>query len=336
MNAPSDTTLVITAEHHQTALSWLSVLHNQPSAAEQSRFSRWLQADPAHAEAYAQAQVMWEMTEEPAAKLADEGAVALEALLKAMDDPRPAGRNRHALTRWSAGLAMAACLVLMVSVGLGFQPQRWIEDFGADYVSAPGHVRSVTLIDGSQVTLDADSAIAVHFAQGERHVELRRGAAFFQVTHTGEPFVVDGGKGETRVLGTQFEVRLQPNGAQVTVLSGRVGVKADVDEPQQVLTAGQRVSYDQAHTSAPALVDSENQLAWRQGWLNYYRTPLAQVIDDLSRYYPGRIVVLNDRLAAKTVSGSFPSKDPQAVLAALQSVIGFEQYQALGRVIVIR
>jgi len=335
MKAPSDTTLVITPEHHETALSWLSVLHDQPTVAEQTRFSRWLQADPAHAEAYAQAQVMWEMTEEPAAKLAGEDAVALAALLKEMDAPRTAVR-RHTLMRWSLGLAMAACLVLMIGVGLGFQPQRWIDDLGADYVAAPGQVRSVMLADGSQVTLDADSAIAVHFIQGERHVELRRGGAFFQVTHTGEPFVVEGGKGETRVLGTQFEVRLQPNGAQVTVVSGRVGVKADVGEPQQILTAGQRVSYDLTHTSDPSIVDSEKQLAWRQGWLNYYRTPLAQVIDDLSRYYPGRIVVLNDRLAAKTVSGSFPSKDPLAVLAALKSVVGFEQYEALGRVIVIR
>jgi transmembrane sensor len=336
MKAPSDTTLVVTPEHHETALSWLSVLHDQPTVADQMRFSRWLKADPAHAQAYAQAQVMWEMTEEPAAKLAGEDAVALEALLKAMDAPRPAGRSRQPLMRWSAGLAIAACLVLMVSVGLGVQPQRWIDDFGADYVSAPGQVRSVMLADGSQVTLDADSAVAVHFTPGERHVELRRGAAFFQVTHTGEPFVVEGGKGETRVLGTQFEVRLQPGGAQVTVLSGRVGVKANVDKPQQILTAGQRVSYDRTHTRDPSVVDSESQLAWRQGWLNYYRTPLAQVIDDLSRYYPGRIVVLNERLAAKTVSGSFPSKDPLAVLAALKSVVGFEQYEALGRVIVIR
>jgi len=336
MKAPSDTNFVVTPEHHQTALIWLSVLHDQPTVAEQMRFSRWLKADPAHVQAYAQAQVMWEMTEEPAAKLAGEDAVALDALLKAMDTPRPAGRSRQPLMRWSAGLAIAACLVLMVSVGLGVQPQRWIDDFGADYVSAPGQIRSVMLADGSQVILDADSAVAVHFTPGARHVELRRGAAFFQVTHTGEPFVVDGAEGETRVLGTQFEVRLQPGGAQVTVLSGRVGVKANADEPQRILTAGQRVSYDLTHTRDPSVVDSENQLAWRQGWLNYYRTPLAQVIDDLSRYYPGRIVVLNDRLAAKTVSGSFPSKDPLAVLAALKSVVGFEQYEALGRVIVIR
>ncbi|MFJ3466981.1 FecR family protein [Pseudomonas sp. NPDC090201] len=331
MKAPLESTAMITPEQQDAALNWLSLLHNQPTAADQARFSRWLQADPAHAQAYAQAQVVWEMSEEPAATLAREDDAALQALLAAMDAP-----PRRSRSYWGASLAMAACLLLMVSMGLGWQPQRWADDLGADYVSAPGQVRTVTLADQSQVTLDADSAIAVHFAGGERHVQLRRGAAFFQVTHTGEPFVVDGGQGETRVLGTQFEVRLEPSGAQVTVLSGRVGVKAASDLPQQILTAGQRVAYDQTHTTDPQAVDSENQLAWRQGWLNYYRTPLADVLNDLSRYYPGRIIVLNDRLAAKKVSGSFPSNDPVAVLTALKSVVGFEQYEALGRVIVIR
>ena len=331
MKAPLESTAMITPEQQDAALSWLSLLHSQPTAADQARFSRWLQADPAHAQAYAQAQVIWEMSEEPAATLAREDDAALQALLAAMDAP-----PRRSRLYWGASLAMAACLLLMVSMGLGWQPQRWADDLGADYVSAPGQVRTVTLADQSQVTLDADSAIAVHFAGGERHVQLRRGAAFFQVTHTGEPFVVDGGRGETRVLGTQFEVRLEPSGAQVTVLSGRVGVKAASDLPQQILTAGQRVAYDQTHTTDPQPVDSENQLAWRQGWLNYYRTPLADVLNDLSRYYPGRIIVLNDQLAAKKVSGSFPSNDPVAVLTALKSVVGFEQYEALGRVIVIR
>jgi transmembrane sensor len=330
MNASSEV-IHVSAAQHQAALSWLSCLHDQPDAADHAGFSRWLHANPAHAEAYAQAQVLWELSEEPAARLAHEEDAALQALLAAMDAPK-----RRALPRWSAGLAIAACLVLMISVGIGWQPQRWIDDFGADYVSAPGQVRTVTLADQSQVTLDADSAIAVDFKSGERHVQLRRGAAFFQVKHTGQPFVVDAQGGETRVLGTQFEVRLQPVGAQVTVLSGKVGVSAGADHAQQLLTAGQRISYEARGTSEPAAVDSENQLAWRQGWLNYYRTPLADVINDLSRYYPGRIVLLNDELAAKRISGSFPSHDPEAVLAGLKSVVGFEQTELFGRVIVLR
>ena len=185
-----------TPAQEQAALAWLSLLHDQPSSGDQLTFSRWLQADPAHAEAYAQAQVLWELSEMPARTLADEDAFALQGYLNAMNRSRRTG-----VRRWSGALAMAACLVLMIGIGAGWQPMRWIDDLGADYVSAPGEIRTVTLADQSQVTLDADSAIAVDFSGGERHVQLRRGAGFFSVTHTGDPFVVDAEKGQARVLG---------------------------------------------------------------------------------------------------------------------------------------
>ncbi|WP_248768403.1 FecR family protein [Pseudomonas sp. MWU12-2345] len=323
--------IAVTPDQEQAALAWLSLLHNQPSRGDQARFSLWLQADPAHVEAYAQAQVLWELSEVPASTLAKEEAVALQGLLAAMDRPRPATR-----WRWSAGLAMAACLLLMVSMGLGFEPGRWLDDLGADYVSVPGQVRTVTLADRSEVTLDTDSAISVDFSAGERHVRLRRGSAFFQVTHTGEPFVVDAQGGEARVLGTQFEVRLQPGGARVTVLSGRVGVRASAGAPQQILGANQQVAYVDGSAQPLHPVNSDQLLAWRQGWLNYSKASVAEVVQDLGRYYPGRILVFNDSLAARRISGSFPNKDPRAVLDSLQGVLGFEQHSLLGRVIVLR
>jgi transmembrane sensor len=320
-----------TPAQEQAALDWLSLLHDQPSSGDQATFSRWLRADPAHVEAYSRAQVLWELSEVPARTLADEDAVALQGYLNSMNSSK-----RSRVVRGAGALAMAACLLVMVSLGAGWQPSRWVDDFGADYVTAPGEVKTVTLADQTRVTLDADSAIAVDFSHGERHIQLRRGAGFFRVTHTGQPFVVEAGSGEARVLGTQFEVRLQPAGAQVTVLSGRVGVTPSRQGPQQVLTAGQQVAYADGVADALHAVDSESRLAWRDGWLNYYKAPLAEVVQDLSRYYPGRILLLNDEMAAKRVSGSFPSKDPVAVLSALQAVLGFEQHTVLGRMIVLR
>ncbi|WP_347904215.1 FecR family protein [Pseudomonas purpurea] len=323
--------VIPTPDQEHAALAWLSLLHDQPSSGDQLTFSRWLQADPAHVEAYAQAQVVWELSEVPARTLADEDALALQGYLAAMNRTR-----RSRMRRWSGALAMAACLLLMVSMGAGWQPSRWVDDLGADYVSAPGEIRTVTLADQSRVTLDADSAIAVDFTHGERHIQLRRGAGFFSVTHTGEPFVVQAEQGEARVLGTQFEVRLQPAGAQVTVLSGRVGVTARQGSAQQILTEGQQVAYGTGAAEPLHAVDSEAQLAWRQGWLNYARAPLAEVVNDLRRYYPGRILLLNDTLATRRVSGSFPHQDPQAVLNSLQGVLGFEQHRVLGRLIILR
>ncbi|MFC6336600.1 FecR family protein [Pseudomonas karstica] len=320
-----------TPEQEHAALAWLSLLHDQPSSGDQATFSRWLRADPAHVEAYAKAQVLWELSEVPASKIADEDALALQGYLQAMDRSK-----RSSVRRGFSALAMAACLLLMVGLGAGWQPSRWIDDFGADYVTAPGEVKTVTLADQTRVTLDADSALAVDFSRGERHIQLRRGAGFFSVSHTGEPFVVGAGGGEARVLGTQFEVRLQPAGAQVTVLSGRVGVTPSKSGQQQILAAGQQVAYADGIADPLHAVDSESRLAWRDGWLNYYKAPLAEVVQDLRRYYPGRILLLNDDLGNRRVSGNFASQDPHAVLNALQAVLGFEQHVLLGRVIVLR
>lgn len=320
----------ITEAQFQAALQWFNRINEQPGQAEGVAFKRWLLADPAHRAAYEQAQVLWQKSAAPAARLADEEQDALQRYLDAMARPPARGGWRRV-----AGLAMAACLVLAVGVAGGWHPGYWLQDLQADYRSA-GQIRQVTLADQSQVTLDAGSAIAVDFAQGERRVRLLHGAAFFEVTHTGEPFLVEAAGGEVRVLGTQFEVREQGEGAQVTVRSGRVGVSPAQGTVARELTANQQVTYRAGRVGDTLAVDSDNRLAWRQGWLNYYQVPLAQVIDDLGRYYPGRILLLDSDLGQRKVSGSFPVAEPLLALDSLGKVMGFSRQTVLGRLTLVR
>ena len=321
----------ITAAQSQAALQWLSRINEQPEQAQGAAFKRWLLADPGHREAYAQAQALWQMSAAPAARLADEERGGLQQYLDAMAKAPARGRWRQRV----AALAVAACLVLAVGTVGGWHPGYWLQDLQADYSSA-GNVRQVTLADQSQVTLDAGSAITVDFAQGERRVRLLRGAAFFQVTHTGEPFLVAAAGGEVRVLGTQFEVREQGDGAQVTVRSGRVAVTPGRGVVARELTANQQLAYVHGHAASTVSVDSESRLAWRQGWLNYYQVPLAQVVEDLGRYYPGRILLLGGELGQRKVSGSFPVQAPLAALDSLGNVMGFSRQTVLGRLTIIR
>ncbi|MCG3642136.1 FecR domain-containing protein [Pseudomonas putida] len=320
----------ITEAQFQAALQWLSRINEQPGQAEGAAFKRWLLADPAHRAAYEQAQVLWQKSAAPAARLADEEQDALQRYLDAMARPPARGGWRRV-----ARLALAACLVLAVGVAGGWHPGYWLQDLQADYSSA-GQIRQVTLADQSQVTLDAGSAIAVDFAQGERRVRLLHGAAFFEVTHTGEPFLVEAAGGEVRVLGTQFEVRAQGEGAQVTVRSGRVGVSPAQGTLVRELTANQQVTYRAGRVGDTLAVDSDNRLAWRQGWLNYYQVPLAQVIEDLGRYYPGRILLLDGDLGQRKVSGSFPVAEPLLALDSLGKVMGFSRQTVLGRLTLVR
>lgn len=307
------------------ALNWHQRLRGQPTAAERAAFDQWLYAEPAHVQAYAEVQALWAATEQPARQLAAEEAPALEQYLRAMDAP-----PRTPSTRWWLGSVAAAASVLLMLGLLGWQPQRWLDTVRADYASAAGEVRQITLADKTVLLLDADSAVKVRFTDQQRHIELLRGAAYFHVSHTGQPFVVRAASGETQVLGTQFEVRLRDEGAQVTVEAGRVAVTAHSGDAAQVLTDNQQLSYQRGQAGSIHAVDGDASLAWRQGWLTFYQTPLAEVLDDLQRYSPNRIVLLNPALGEQRISGSFPSRDPNQVLDSLASVVGFQRQNVLG------
>lgn len=259
------------------------------------------------------------------------------AYLTAMDHPAPRrAQSNH--RRWAYPLASAACLLLMLWAGAWWSPGHWLTDLSADYVSAPGEVREITLGDGSRLTLDADSAVAVSLDGEQRRVDLLRGAASFAVKHLPKPFVVRAGEGEARVLGTEFEVRRQGEQTRVTVAEGRVSVRGShaAGMPEVVLGAGERVGIDGTRLGDAQPADAQAALAWRQGWLTFYRAPLGEVLERLGTYYPGRIVLLDSKLAQRRVSGSFRSTDPQAALDSLQAVVGFHQQPLLGRFVLIR
>ncbi len=315
----------------QTAQAWLVRLRGTPDAATRRAFEDWLAQRPAHAEAYARAEALWRLTEIPASRLAIEEADALEAYLR----PRRASRNPR---RWAYPLASVACLLAMLWLGGWWQPGDWLQDWRADYVAAPGQVAEWKLADGSYLSLDAGSAVRVRIDGGQRRVELLRGAAALRVKRDALPFVVEAGEGRARVLGTEFEVRRGAGATRVTVLQGRVAVSAGTGAgaAEEVLGAGQQVGFADGKLGRPVAIDAAAALAWRQGWLSFYRRPLAEVLDELARYYPGRILLLDDALGRQPVSGSFRSDDPEAALKSLQAVLGYRQQILFGRLVVIR
>ena len=57
--------------------------------------------------------------------------------------------------------------------------------------------------------------------------------------------------------------------------------------------------------SGPRRVDPDQVTAWRRGVLEFNNVPLAQVVDEINRYRPGRIVLVSDRLAGSLVQARF-------------------------------
>ncbi|WP_347903903.1 FecR family protein [Pseudomonas purpurea] len=245
----------------------------------------------------------------------------VQALLGGLREP--ARQHREAeRARWKNPLrsqwtpwACAATVFLMV--GLVALQTPWLDRLRADYATGTGETRRVELADGSQLQLNTDSAVQVRLSAGERQVRLLRGEAWFEVTKdAARPFLVQSGDGWVKVVGTQFSVARRSEQTRVQVAQGKVEVSAGTGEPVS-LEPGRAVEYQDRQLTTVHGFDPAAGFAWRQRQLVFRQQPLAEVVDELNRYWPGRIVVLGDGLRERRVSGVFEIDKPDAVLKAL-------------------
>lgn len=304
-----------TRAQRDAAARWLVRLDGGlDQAGDQEALRRWLAADPRHAQALREAQALW---------AALEGPVRAEAAHRA---------QRRGWRRWwpEAGPSRAAwawaatACVLLGLVGGPLLPAGigWLADLRADVVAPRGQTRTVTLPDGSTLTLGGHGAVAVDFAAGRRQVHLLRGEAFFAVRpDPGRPFVVVADHAWARVVGTRFDIRQTQERVTVTVEHGIVDVGGDAGGSQRLL-AGQAVEVVAGRPGAVVAADLDRVAAWRDGRMVFYRQPLAEVVGQLSGQSAGAIVVADGALAERRISGTFPAGDVAATLAAIGDTLG--------------
>lgn len=304
------------SEADRRAAHWVARLEGRPlDDAERDAFRDWLEADPDHRLAFEEAHSAWRSLD-----LLRRDPGALRALA------RP-GR-RKPISR--AGIAGVVALLALGLLALRYQiGDPWIA-LAADWRTAPGQMRQVTLDDGSLVDLGPDSAIAVHFSAETRQVTLLAGDAFFQAAPRAgaerRPFVVAAARGTTTALGTQFLVEARADGARVTAVEHRIEIAFDTPErgdERIVLSPGTAVEYDLSHGLGPVdAADLDAATAWRNGLLVFDSVPLEDVVRKLNRYRRGRIVIADPQLAQRKVSGVFASGNLDDVIRTITAELG--------------
>jgi transmembrane sensor len=172
--------------------------------------------------------------------------------------------------------------------------------------------------DGSRLVLDADTAVQASFYAARRHISLLRGAVFFAVAHDADrPFTVQAGDTLVTVLGTRFSVERDDPHVRVAVESGRVQVQPQPGATPVVLAAGEFLDIAPQATQH----GSGSRVApWRDGWLSFERTPLAQVAERLNRYRQQPVQV-DAAVAALPVSGEIRIAQAEEWLRLLPRVL---------------
>lgn len=284
------------------AVDWLMRVQAMPDdAALRADLEAWLDVSEDRRRAYRSVERVWTLT----------GAVPAAA------PPSPAKvvelpRTRRIRRAWGiAATALAACVALYFLPALKLRMQ-------ADHLTGVAELREITLEDGSVVSLDAGSAIALRYTAARREVALLAGQAFFQVVSAADhPFVVVAGDVTVTVTGTAFDVRTWKDGAVVAVQSGAVQVATSRGGQTATLKRGERLAIAGSGPFARSEVGPDDIASWRQHRLVVDGDLLSDVIEELDRHHAG-IIVLRDRaLASRRVTGVFDLRRPFEALQAI-------------------
>lgn len=292
----------------------------------------WLRADPAHMAAWAEIENLWQQTAAPGQRLAKFEAAELEVYLNAMD-----ARQKRSKGLRNVALGLLLLLGFGLAGGIWLKRPHLLQDLAADHVTERGERRQITLADGSIVLLDADSALKVDITNDTRRLELSRGAASFQVSHSAVPFRVQFGAGEVTVHGTVFDIQLLEGGGLVVLQEGSVAVSYPGMDGPQVLSPGEQFVASGGQT-APEVsnVEIADATAWRDGRFVFEMMRFGDLIATLERHSIGRFVITSDELADRRVSGSLDLNTPEAALQSLRDTVGFSVTQLPGPVMLLR
>lgn len=295
-------------EQRDQAALWLAKrAGGSMSASDEAALESWLAADAGNAAAFEEAEALWQKLERPSRRLAREGEATRRP-------SAPAARLNGWPLRAIAAAAAALLCIWLFDPGL-------LQNWRADVVSGHDTVTQVILPDGSLAKIGADTALAFHFDDQKRHVDLLRGEAYFEVIPgSTPPFTVDADGDQIRVVGTGFNVVRANATTTVTVAHGKVAVRG-VHDGRVVLEPGTavRVASGIADEAAPANVEAA--LSWMEGRLTVEQVTLGDLAARFERQAGGHIL-LAGKLADRRVSGTFPLDDVAGSLETIAAALG--------------
>lgn len=302
----------MSAAAQEQAAAWVVRLHAEPGDTDLDRFEQWRNTSPDNAAAFEQALATWVAV--------GEHATAGRILAMRRDALSRARQKRNRWRpQWLAAAAAAIVLApLLVWYGMRAPPP-------VEYRTGHGEQRVIVLADGSRMSLDAMTRIAVRYTDDARSVRLVSGRANFEVAKdVTRPFKVAAGPRTVTAVGTVFSVEREPASVLVTLLEGRVAVTTRDIEPKPIeLTPLQELSMTDAGHVVLRKVDPEEALAWREGKLIFDDESLARVVARMNNYVTTPLVV--DGEAAKLrISGVFKAGDTVAFTDALSTYFHVE------------
>ncbi|SOE34068.1 FecR family protein [Delftia acidovorans] len=328
------------------AADWHTRMEQGLTAEEEAEFTEWLAASTAHEAALRHlgqslAAARSIPPEQVARLRAEQARRRSQSAPHAHPEPaaqRPSSEERQGWS-WSRllprpALAALCCTVaLTLAVGVGWHQWQQQPTFTSSHLTPRGQARTITLPEGTALSLDADTQAQVALYRDRREVRITQGQILFAVApDSARPFHVLAGPARVTVGGTRFSVRYRATGmeagsAQVAVQEGHVRVAGAqgavaADAAPADLVAGQALSVSPAGVLGPVSAVAPGSIAlWRKGLIRFENTPLADALAELERYGPTGLVVHDPAVAALRIGGTYQASRPAEFARMLAQIL---------------
>ncbi|WP_032970303.1 FecR family protein, partial [Stenotrophomonas maltophilia] len=290
---------------------------------DEAALQHWLAESEAHRQAFADVARTWDdLGQLPRPVLASDAHAVITPAVPAIQ--RRGRAVRHARS-WRLPRVAAAAAVAMLA--LGYVGYAWYSapSYVQDVATGAGEIRDLQLPDGSRISLNARSTLAVHFYRSRREVVLSQGEAFFEVAPAADrPFTVDAQRSRVRVVGTTFNVRNGPGEVVVKVLHGHVRVQPDRAEGASSVSLHAEQGLAVTTLTAayrPIAASADSIGGWRNGRLVFRRTPLDEVAQEVGQYLGHPVTLGQPGLKFLPVSGYAATDAPATFLEALPDLL---------------
>ncbi len=209
--------------------------------------------------------------------------------------------------KWSVGIA--ASLILFLGLYSKFSNPEVI------YQTGFGEQKTIALLDGSEVILNANSTLKFNKKTWESKRELSlSGEAYFKVTKVGNTFTVNTDNGNVTVLGTHFNVKSIEKYFDVICYEGKVRVVTK-NKSKHILTPNKQVVVIQSKVIEKN-ISNISQPQWLSGESTFDEVPLKYVIAELENQYNIKITTkkIDDTIK---FTGSFTNGNLKMALATV-------------------
>ncbi|MDI4238438.1 DUF4880 domain-containing protein [Bradyrhizobium sp. Arg237L] len=318
------------------AIAWVQKLASGEATREDvDALARWRAQSPAREAAFVEASRAWSSAG-AAARMLQGVDHDIFAELDALRQQRKTVSRRLVVGGGVAAIA-AATAYGAVSPPLGLWPS--LAELKADYHTSTGEQSSVTFAGDIAINLNTQTSLAIRSAAGAMdRIELILGEASFVVPARAKRSLgVFAAGGETVANAGKFDVRYTKGSEQASVSVTCFEGAARIQHGAEVaaLKAGERVQYGSRGLSPIVAIDPVVASEWQRGIVEFRGTPLVEAIEEINRYRPGRIILMNQTLGQKQLSGRFRIDQMNMVLEQLEYAFNAKLQRFPGGIVVL-